>query len=137
MVAIGVMINPECNAATRLDGFCLSSGLFVSGGAGFAAGVAFYFFFGEHGASAFWGAAVAVAVVGVGVVEVVFVEEFFVWGDVAEGADEDSAVAGFGLAVGGAGVVDEHGGSEAVDDVGGVFDAEEVGDGAVGIALVG
>ena len=47
------------------------------------------------------------------------------------------AVDFFGLAVWGAGVVEEHGGAEAVDDH--VFGAvaEEVGDEAVGVALVG
>jgi len=81
--------------------------------------------------------AVAVGVVFVGVVEVVLVDELFVGGDVADGADEDAAVFFFGLAVGGAGVVEKHGGAEAVDDVGGAAEAEEIGDGAVGVALVG
>jgi hypothetical protein len=42
-----------------------------------------------------------------------------------------------GVAVGVAGVVEEHGGAEAVDDVALVAEAEEVGDGALGVALVG
>jgi hypothetical protein len=100
-------------------------------------GAAFKFVVGEHGAAAVGGAAVAVGGFVVGVVEVVLVDEFFAGGDVADGLDVDAAIVLFGLAVGGAGVVDEHGGGEAVDDVGGAVDGEEVGDGLLGVALVG
>lgn len=108
-----------------------------SGGTGFAAGSPFDFGFGEHGSAALGGSAVACAVGGVGVVEVVLVGEFFAGLDGAEGDDEDPLVFFEGFAVGGAGVVDEHGGAEAVDD--GAFGAEgeEVGDDAVLVAEVG
>jgi len=70
-------------------------------------------------------------------VEVVLVDELFAGGNVADGLDVDAAVVLLGLAVGGAGVIDEHGGGEAVDDVGGAVDGEEVGDRLLGVALVG
>lgn len=83
------------------------------------------------------GAAVAVGRFVVGVVEVVLVDELFAGGDVADGLDVDAAVGLLGLAVGGAGVVDEHGGGEAVDDVVGAVDGEEIGYGFFGVAVVG
>ena len=101
------------------------------------AGAAFEFVVGEHGAAAVGGAAVAVGGFVVGVVEVVLVDELFAGGDVADGFDPDAAVVLFGLAVGRAGVIDEHGGGEAVDDVFGAVDGEEIGDGLVGVAVVG
>ena len=103
----------------------------------FPACLAFDFVFRKHGAAAVGGTAVAICIVFVGVVEVVLVDQLFIGGDVADGADEDTTARLFGLAVGGAGVVEEHGGAEAVDDVALVAEAEEVGDGTVGVALVG
>ena len=97
----------------------------------FELGAAGEFAVAEHGAAALDGAAVAVGGGVVGVVEVVLVGELFAGGDVAEGDDEDAAVFIFGLAVGVAGVVDEHGGAEAVDDGAVLSGAEEVGDEAV------
>ena len=101
------------------------------------AGAAFEFVVGVHGASALSDAAIAVAVVVVGVVQVVLVDELFTGGDVADGANEDAAIVGFGFAVGCAGVVEKHGDSEAIDDIGAAVDAKEVGDDAVSVALVG
>lgn len=97
---------------------------------------AFDFCGGEHGAAAIGGVAEAGLVVLVGIVEVVFVGELFAGVDVAEGEDEDALVGFFGDAVGGAAVIDEHGGTEAVDDLAVVADGEEVGDVAFGVALV-
>ena len=113
-------------------------GLFRSFLAGDGAGAAFEFEVGEHGATALRSAAIAVAGIGeVGVVEIVLVEKLFAGGDVAASNDEDAAVDVFGLAVGRAGVVEEHAGAEAVDDLVAVADAEEVGDDALGVADVG
>lgn len=98
---------------------------------------AFDFGGGEHGAAAVGGVAEAGLIVLVGVMEVVFVGEFFAGADVAEGKDEDALVHFFALAVGSAAMVDEHGGTEAVDDFAVVADGEEVGDVAFGVALVG
>jgi hypothetical protein len=72
----------------------------------------------------------------VGVVEVVFVGEFLSCADVAERADEDVIVVIFGLAVRGAGVIDEHGCTETVNDHVAVAVSEEIGDKSVSIALV-
>jgi hypothetical protein len=100
------------------------------------AGLAFDLVFREHGAAALGGFAVAVGGVVVGVIEVVLVDELLVGGDIADGTNVDAALVLLSAAVGVAGVVEEHGGAEAVDDLALVTEAEEVGDGALGIALV-
>jgi hypothetical protein len=99
---------------------------------------AFDFFGGVHGAAAVGGGAVAGAGVVAAFVEAVVVGDFGVGGDVAQGGDPDAAVfvfAGFAVAV--AAVVDEHGGAEAVDDNGAVAQSKEIGDGIVGVEVVG
>ena len=88
------------------------------------------------GAAAGWGAAVAILISIVGVVEVVFVDKLFAGGDVAKGDDKDAAFALFGFAIGGAGMVHEHGSAEAIDDGTALADAEEIGDVTVGVTLV-
>ena len=67
----------------------------------------------------------------------VLVEELFAGGYVADGDDVDALVLFEGFAVGGAGMVDEHGGSEAVNNLTFLPDSEEIGDDAVGVAVVG
>lgn len=100
------------------------------------AGAAGYFCDGEHGSAAGGGAAVAVLCLVGGVVEVVLIGEFFTGGDVAQGHDKDAVITLYCFAVGGAGVIDEHGGAEAVYDVLFVAVAEEVGDDAVAVSGV-
>ena len=92
---------------------------------------------GEHRAAALRSAAVAIGFVGfVRVIEVVLVDQFFAGGDVADGADEDSTARLLALAVGRAGVVEEHRRSKAVDYIAVVPEAEDIGDDAVGVALI-
>src|SRR5665213_1597935 len=100
-------------------------------------GAAGYFFIGEHRPAALRRAAVAVGVVLVRVVEVVLVDQLLGGGDVADRPDEDALADFYRLAVGRAGVVEEHRGAEAVDDVALPAEAEEVGDVAVGVTVVG
>jgi hypothetical protein len=122
--------------AARFGCFALAP-FFLRGFAGFRS-AALQFFGGIHRPAAVGGGAVAGAGVVAAFVEAVVVGDLGVGWDVPQGGDPDVAVFVFaGLAVAIATVVDEHGGAEAVDDNRAVAQSKEIGDGVVGVKLIG
>lgn len=100
--------------------------------------LSFYFLFRKHRLSALLRAAVAGGIlVVIGVVQVVLVDQFLTWLDIAYGFDEDAVAHGHGFAIRIAGVVEEHRRAEAVDDFRIAVNAEEIRHRTVGIANIG
>jgi hypothetical protein len=73
------------------------------------------FVVGIHCSAATYGAAVAICIVFVAVVEVVIVGKFFVCLNIADGLDPDPAPLLVSFTIGLAGMIDEHGGAVTID----------------------
>lgn len=95
------------------------------------------FFCGIHGATAILRAAVAWGLFFAAVVEAVVVAKFLAGGNVADGHNPDSVIGFLGLAIGIAGMVDEHGDAVTIDYFGAIANTEEIGDRFVFVAAVG